>query len=209
MRDRKLKIISGVISILLFVTLIGKLAFVPGGLILSGLYLGGMLIVAISIACLLATSILKLFVRKYSFSTLYFISISFAFIAFHYKLYSPTLKIIVPDGYTGEVSLILSNVDHNVLTVDSNGVGYVTKWTFEKTWSQPDVFTTNGKSINNQCVGFNPSTFWALSKFCCVDKKVIRSLSFDIVPEDKVGQDIHYSRGLGGLVDTKMLYGDE
>jgi hypothetical protein len=48
-----------------------------------------------------------------------------------------------------------------------------------------------------------------LSKFCCVDGKVIRSLSFDIVPQDKVGQDINYSRGLAGLVDTKKLYDDQ
>jgi len=209
MKDSELKIIFGIVSALLLTTLIIKLTTVPGGLILSGLFLGGMFIVGIIIACLVIALLLKLFVKRYSFSTLYFISLSLAFIAYHYQLYSPTLKIIVPDGYTGEVSLVLSNVDNNILTVDSNGVGYVTKWTFNRTWSQPEVFTTSGKKINNQCVGFNPSTFWALSKFCCVDGKVIRSISFDIVPQDKVGQDISYSRGLSGLVDTKKLYSDE
>lgn len=209
MKDRNLKIIFGIISAILLVTLVMKLTTVPGGLILSGLFLGGMFIVGILIACLVIALLLKLFAKRYSFLTLYFISLTLAFIAYHYQLYSPTLKIIVPDDYTGEVSLVLSNTDKNILAVDSNGVGYVTKWTFNKTWSQPDVFTTSGKKINNQCIGFNPSTFWALSKFCCVDGKVIRSLSFDIVPQDKVGQDISYSRGLAGLVDTKKLYGDE
>jgi hypothetical protein len=209
MRDRNLKTIFGIISALLLVALIIKLTTVPGGLILSGLFLGGMFIVGILVACLLTSLLLKLFLKKYSFLTLYFISVSIAFVAYHYHLYSPTLKIIVPDGYTGEVSLVLSNVDNNILTIDSNGVGYVTKWTFNKTWSHPDVYTTSGKKINNQCVGFNPSTFWDLSKFCCVDGKVIRSLSFDVVPQDKVGQDISYSRGLAGLVDTKKLYGDQ
>ena len=209
MRDRNLKIIFGIISAVLLITLIIKLTTVPGGLILSGLFLGGMFIVGILIACLLIALFLKLFVKKYSFSTLYFISITVAFLAYHYQLYSPTLKIIVPEGYTGEVSLVLSNVDHNILTLDSNGVGYVTKWTFNKTWSQPDVFTKSGRKINNQCVGFNSSTFWGLSKFCCVDGKVIRSLSFEIVPEDKIGQKQCYSRGLAGLVDTKKLYTDK
>jgi len=161
------------------------------------------------IACLFITLLLKLFVKRYSFSTLYFVSISIAFIAYHYQLYSPTLKIIVPDGYSGEVSLVLSNVDQNILTVDSNGVGYVTKWTFNKTWSQPNVFTASGKKINTQCVGFNPSTFWGLSKFCCVDGKVIRSLSFEIVPKDTIGQKQYHSRGLAGSVDSKKLYSDE
>lgn len=209
MRDRNLKIVFGITSASLLITLIIKLTTVPGGLILSGLFLGEMFIVGILIACLVIALLLKTFLKKYSFSTLYFISVSIAFVAYHYQLYSPTLKIIVPDGYTGEVSLVLSNVDHNILNIDSNGVGYVTKWTFNKTWLQPEVYTTSGKKINNQCVGFNPATFWALSKFCCVDGKVISSLSFDIVPQDKVGQDISYSRELAGLVDTKKLYGDQ
>jgi hypothetical protein len=209
MRDLYLKIIFGIISALLLTTLIIKLTALPGGLILSGLFLGGMFIVGILIACLVLTLLLKLFLKKYSFSTLYFISISIAFITYHYILYSPTLKIIVPEGYTGEVSLVLSKVDRNILNVDSNGVGYLTRWTFDKTWSQPDVYTTSGKKINDQCVGFNPSTFWALSKFCCADGKEIRSLSFDIVPRDKIGQDFSYNRELDGLVDTKKLYSDE
>lgn len=209
MKDRNLKIIFGIVSALLLITLIIKLTTVPGGLILSGLFLGGMFIVGILIACLLIALLVKLFVKKYSFLTLYFILVSIGFLAYHYQLYSPTLKIIVPDNYTGEVSLVLSNVDHNILTVDSNGVGYVTKWTFNKTWAEPEVFTKSGKKINNRCVGFNPSTFWGLSKFCCVDGKVIKSLSFEIVPEDKIGQKQYYSRGLAGLVDTKKLYSDK
>jgi hypothetical protein len=96
-----------------------------------------------------------------------------------------------------------------MLTMDSNAIGYVTKWTFNKTYSQPDVFTASGKKINGQCVGFNPSTFWGLSKFCCVDGKVIRSLSFEIVPENMAGQKQYHSRGLAGLVDAKKLYTGE
>ena len=208
MKDRNLKIIFGIISTVLLISLIVKLTKVPGGLILSGLFLGGMFIVGILVVCLFLVLILKLLFKNYSLSTLYFILISGGFIAYHYQLYSPTLKIVVPDGYTGEVNIILSNVDKNMLTMDSTGIGYVTKWTFNKTYSQPDVFTSNGRKINNQCVGFNPSTFWGLSKFCCVDGKVIKSLSFEIVPTDKLGRKQYYSKGLAGLVDTKKLYGD-
>jgi len=97
MKDRKLKIISGIISAILLISLIAKLTTVPGGLILSGLFLGGMFIVGILIVCLLVTLIVTLFAKAYSFSTLYFITISVAFVAYHY---SRTLKIIVPDNYT-------------------------------------------------------------------------------------------------------------
>ena len=136
-------------------------------------------------------------------------TISVGFLAYHYQLYSPKLKIIVPDGYTGVVNLVLSKVDKNILTLDSNAIGYITKWTFKKTYSRPDVFTLSGKKINNQCVGFNPTTFWASSKYCCVDGKEIKSLSFEIVPLDKQGQKQYYSKGLAGLVDTSKLYADE
>lgn len=209
MKDRNLKIIFGIISAALLSSLIIKLTKVPGGLILSGLFLGGMLIVGILIACLLFTLIIQLLLKNYSFSTIYFIVISVAFMGYHYYLYSPTLKIIVPDGYTGEVNLVLSNVDKNILTMDSNAVGYITKWTFNKTYSQPNVYTSSGRKINKQCVGFNSSTFWGLSKFCCVDGKIIKSLSFEIVPESKLGQKQYYSKGLAGLVDSKKLYEDK
>ncbi len=209
MKDRNLKILFGIISAVLLITLLLKLTKVPGGLILSGLFLGSMFICGILIVGLVVTLLLKLLLKTFSFTTLYFMTITVGFLAYHYQLYSPTLKIIVPDGFTGEVNLVLSNVDKNILTLDSNAVGYVTRWTFKKTYSQPDVFTSSGKKINNQCVGFNPTTFWALSKFCCVAGKEIKSLSFEIVPVDKQGQKQYYSNDLAEIIDTSKLYRDE
>lgn len=136
-------------------------------------------------------------------------AISVGFIAFHYYLHSPTLKIVVPDGYIGKVNLVLSNVDKNILTLDSNAIGYINKGTFNKTYSPPNVFTASGQKINNQCVGFNRPTFFGLSKFCCVDGKEIKSLSFEIVPVDKKGQKQYYSKDFAGKVDTSKLYRDE
>lgn len=205
MKDRKLKIIAGIISAILLISLIVKLTTVSGGMILSGLFLGGMFIAGLLIASLLVVVIVKVWVSNYSFSTVYFITISIAFLAYHYHLYSPTLKIIVPDDYKGKVSLVLSNVNKNILTVDSNGIGYITKWTFKKTWSKPDVYTTSGRKINDLCVGFNPSTFWGLSKFCCVDGKEIRSLSFEIVPVDQKGKKQYYSENFRSIETSKLL----
>lgn len=205
MRDRNLNITFGIISALLLVSLIAKLTTVPGGMILSGLFLGGMYIIVMLIGCIALSLLLKLLVKNYSFSILYFITISVAFIAYHYHLYSPTLRIIVPDGYTGEVNLVLSNVDENILTLDSNGIGYVNKWTFNKTYSQPDVFTTSGQKINDRCVGFNPSTFWGFGKFCCVNGKVIKSKSFEIAFNNQDISKQFYGKGFSQFVDTKKL----
>ncbi len=107
--DRKLKISFGLISFVLLTTLLFKLTNVPGGIILSGLFLGGMIIVGIILGCLILTGILRLFLKRTSFLTLLFITTTIAFLAFHYQLYSPTLTIKVPNGYKGEINLVLSN----------------------------------------------------------------------------------------------------
>jgi hypothetical protein len=36
-------------------------------------------------------------------------------------------KIVVPKGYIGEVCLFKSKVTSNILTLDSNGIGYIMK----------------------------------------------------------------------------------
>jgi hypothetical protein len=206
MRDRNLKIIFGIISALLLISLITKLTTIPGGLILSGGFLGGMFIVAILIACFLIALLLKSIIKRYSFLTLYLILISISFIAYHYQLYSPTLKIIVPDGYVGQINLVESNVDQNILRLDSNGIGYLNKWTFNKLYLPPEVYTTSGKNIINLCVGFNPSVFFGVSKFCCVNGKVIRSKSFDIAIDSTYTAKHFYSKGFSQFVDTRKVY---
>lgn len=71
-------------------------------------------------------------------------------------------KIIVPDGYVGEVCLIKSNGNTNKLTIDSNGIGYINEDTFDDLLYQPSVFSSSGKDLSQNCVGFSPSAFWGL-----------------------------------------------
>lgn len=66
--------------------------------------------------------------------------------------------------------------------------------------------------MSSQCVGFNPSTFWAVGKSSVAtkegeeNKKEIKTLSFELVPEDKQGQKQYYSTDLIELVDRTKLY---
>ena len=184
MKDRNLKIIFGLLATFLFVALIYKLTTIPGGMILPGYFLGGMTLIGVIIVSLIVAAIAKHVFKSFSFLTLFAIITTIAFIGFHYYLYSPTLKIIVPNGYTGAINLVLSDVDDNILTVDSNGIGYLNKWTFEKTYSKPIVQQIDGQNLDSNCVGFNPSTFWGYSKFCCVNGKTIKSLSFELERND-------------------------
>ena len=204
-RDRKLKIIFGILSVGLLATLLFKLINVPGGMFLSGLLLGGIVIAGIILGCLILSGILKLVFKQTSFLTLLFLTTSISFLVFHYQLYSPTLTIKVPNEYRGEINLVLSNVKENILTVDSNGIGYVNEWTFNKVYSRPIVEEVDGKNLDNNLVGFNPSTFWAKEKSSDTKGREIESISFEIVPDNKLGQKQYYSTELTKLVDKKLV----
>ncbi|WP_316734917.1 hypothetical protein [Pedobacter aquatilis] len=200
--DRKLKIAFGILSTGLLTTLLYKLSTIPGGMILSGLFLGGIMIIGIILGCLILTGILKLIFKQRSFLTILFITTTLSFLVFHYKLYSPTLTIKVPNGYKGEINLILSNVKDNILTIDSNGIGYLNEWTFNKTYTRPIVEQLDGKNLDRNLVGFNPSTFFGTS---IGGGNSVKSLSFEIVPDSVLGQKQYYSADWTKYVDKKLV----
>src|SRR5690606_37233316 len=200
--DRKLKIIFGLLSIGLLTTLLIKLTNVPGGMILSGLFLGGMIIVGIILGCLILTGLLRLIFKRTSFLTIFSVTTSISFLIFHYQLFSPTLTIIVPNGYKGEINLVLSNVDDNILTVDNNGIGYLTEWTFNKTYSRPIVKQLDGKDLDKNLVGYNPSSFFGTS---IGGGNSIKSLSFEIVPDSLIGEKQFYSSNWTKYVNRKLV----
>jgi len=203
--DNKLKILFGTASVLLLCTLIIKLNYVPGEMILSGLFIGGMLLVGILMGCVVLASILKLIFKFTSFLTLFTITTSVSLLIFHYQLYSPTLKIIVPDNYAGEINLVRSNIEENILVVDSNGIGYLNEWTFKKTYTKPVVERVNGKRIDAELVGYNSSAFWARVKSCCLHGRNIESMSFKILPENSLVAEDYGVKSLTGLVDEKLV----
>ncbi|WP_316841300.1 hypothetical protein [Pedobacter gandavensis] len=202
--DKKLILTFGIISFLLLITLLFKLTGVPGGMILSGLFLGGMMIVGIILGCLILSGLLRLIIKRTSFLTILFITTSISFLAFHYQLYSPTLKIKVPNGYKGEVNLVLSNVDDNILIVDSNGTGYLNEWTFNKAYSRPIVEQMDGKNLDEYLIGFSPSTFFGKGKSCCVAKREIQSLSFKIGTQPHLKDEYFQSKSLTEIVDKNL-----
>lgn len=200
--DRKLKIIFGLLSVGLLTTLLFKFKNVPSGMILSGFGLGGIMIIGIIICCLILTGILKLVFKQISFLTILFITTTVSFLAFIYQLYSPTLIIKVPNGYKGEINLVLSNVKDNILTVDSNGIGYLNESTFNKTYTRPIVEQLDGKNLDKNLVGFNPSTFFGTS---IGGENSIKSLSFEIVPDNVLGQKQYFSGDWKKYVDKKLV----
>ena len=93
---RKTLILSALVSLGLLVTLLIKLIWVPGGMILPGWFLGGMVIILILLAALVLAWLVKLIVKKPSFWTAYFIltaiglhGISLPTLFTDFKNYSP------------------------------------------------------------------------------------------------------------------------
>ena len=199
--DRKLTITFGFLSVGFFTTLLFKLKGIPGGMIFSGFFLGGVIIIGIILGCLIFAGILRLILKRMSFLTILFISTTISFLAFHYQLYSPTLTIKVPNGYKGQINLVLSNVKENILTVDSNGIGYLTKWTFNKTYSRPKVKQIDGKDLDDYLIGFNPSTFFGKAKTCCMERREIHSLSFKIGTKPHLEDEYFEHKSLIEIVD--------
>jgi len=189
----------------LLITLILKLIKTPGGLILSGLFLGGLVIGIILLGCLALSSLVRLFYRKISFAAIFFTITAISLAFFHYRLYSPTLKIIVPENYSGEVILVISNVAENVLTVDNNGIGYIDQQTFGRTYTRPVVVDRLGKQMDDLCIGFNASSFWVKGTACCLGGKQIHYLSFKIATQDATVQDQDDLKQLTELVDTSLV----
>ncbi|MBS1635844.1 MAG: hypothetical protein JST26_07955 [Bacteroidetes bacterium] len=113
------------------------------------------------------------------------------------------IEITVPQGYTGGVYLIKSNVPKDELTLDSNGIGYITEDTFEDLKWQPIVHDASGKDLTANLVGYNPSAFWGVGKSESIKPKMkIEYMGFEIVPDNLKGQKQYYDRDLFKLVDT-------
>jgi hypothetical protein len=204
MTDSKLKFTFGVLSVGLMTAILINF---PSGMILSGLYIGGIIIVGTIVICLILSVLLRFLFKKTSLLTLLFITTTIAFSLIKYQTYSPTLTIKVPNGYRGKVNLVLSNVKDNILTVDTNGIGYLNEWTFNKTYSKPIVEQINGKNLNNYLIGFNPSTFFGKGNSCCDENKKIQSLSFKIGTKPHLEKEYFQSKNLIDIVDkNKTIY---
>ena len=199
-------IIAGCISLGLLISLIYKLTDVPGGMILSGLFLGVLIIVLILIGGLILTEFSKFILKRIPFAAVFFSITVIAFSVFHYQLYSPSLIIVVPAHYSGQINLVKSNVTKNILTVDSNGIGYLNEWTFDKLYTKPVVEDENGKDITEQCKGFNPSTFFGSSvSTSSKNNHEIRSLNFEILANNKLKENHHVNNDLTELVDLNKI----
>ena len=122
------------------------------------------------------------------------------------------MKIVVPKGFTGKIYLVLSILDTNMLNIDSNGIGYINKETFNKTTVKPMIFESDGTDISKHAVGFNPSAFWSKGKYAFIDmvskqaNKEIQFLSFWVSDGSKDDIKLRNNIELNELVDHSKIF---
>jgi hypothetical protein len=202
MKKRNLNLILILLSIISIGFLTVQLLKQPT-FMLGSSYLTIMILSFILIGSLIIGLILKAIFKQHSFKTILLSLLTIFSVTGIFYLYKPTYDIIVPENYIGEVNLILSNVKDNRLVLDGNGIGYINKITFNKTFN-PKIIQ-NGIEINERAVGFNPSTFWAISKTTTITGKEIKALTFEIVPKDKIGKKQYYHTELSKFVNDKLI----
>lgn len=169
------------------------------------------LISSLLLGCLIVLGLIKMVIKRVSFFIAIFSVVTFASLILSCTVFESRLEIVVPKGFHGKVCLVLSNVNKNILNLDSNGIGYIDRKTYDKTYAKPIVKETDGTDITDQCVGWTNSTFWARGTYSSaipgvkVNKKIY-CLDFEIVPIDKKGQRQDYFIDLEELVDTAIIY---
>lgn len=199
----RFKIITGLLSLGLLAALIYKLLNAPYGLI----PFMTLAIVSVLIIGLLLTYLVKLVFKIKDFLSIYFLATAVLFVFLHFKIHSPTLNIVVPENYSGQVRLFLSSTTDNILTLDKNGFGYLNERTYEKVFTRPNVVDIKGRDLTEFCRGFSDESFWGENTTCCVDDKFIQAKTFKIMREDKTQQNELTYLELLDLVDKKLVKG--
>lgn len=199
---RKVKKTLVTISVFLLLFYIYQLTHLTGGFFFPSLFYVIIISIFVAFYITILTYLSKFVFKKYNLLTrLSSVTIIILSIAI-YKLYSPTLKIIVPKDYSGEVNLTLSNLDHNELNIDENGIGYITKWTFEKTYTKPNVYDTEGNNLSHLLLSYDNNKFWGKS---IGSGNTIKSLNFEIAKDSLQKSRTHISNWLK-YVDLKKVY---
>ncbi|MBM3165050.1 MAG: hypothetical protein FJZ80_06265 [Bacteroidetes bacterium] len=101
------------------------------------------------------------------------------------------------------MDLVLSNVSDNILTLDTNGIGYINQWTFDKTYTRPIVIDQDGNNLDSLLVGFNPTSFWSVGKSCCIDNQEFRTKGFKI--KSRTHKNAFKFRNLSDLINRKII----
>jgi hypothetical protein len=112
------------------------------------------IVIAISFGLgLLTKKIIKKGGHLTTYASIFATIISLSFYASEFR---PTHKILLPENYSGEVTLFLSNEEQNDFEINNYGIGYVSNDTY-KNGFKPTVIR-NGQDISKQLTNLSSGT---------------------------------------------------
>lgn len=177
------KILSWLLVITLFVTLIVRMENIPSA------YGGGVTwvlsiffsLVFVLIGGPILTGLTYFLFKKRSFGFVFRLWASFILICLHIYFYSPPLKITIPDNFYGEINLIVVPNKEQNLNINKDGIGYVRESSLRNSIGdkKPRVYYKSGKKISaHRIMGFDSIFFYGRNSI-----KDMRALTFKVLPE--------------------------
>lgn len=177
------KIFSWLLIIILFITLIVRMVNIPSAF-------GNEFVLVVSIFfCLLfvliggpiLTGLTYFLFKKRSFGFVFRLWVSFILIGLHIYIYSPPLKITIPNDFSGEINLIVDPESKQNLNINENGIGYIKESILRKARGdkKPRVYFKSGKKIStDRIIGYDSIFFYGRSS---IEGKQV--LTFKILPQ--------------------------
>ncbi len=196
-------IIVGLISIALgFQTMLRLPTVILPSWFLVLLYLP--FVIGISFALgLLAKALTKIEASKLTYTSIFVTLIS---LIFYLSGYKSNHKIIIPDNFSGQVKLFLSNESTDDFKLNNFGIGYLSKETYYNGF-KPSVIK-NGQDITKDITKYSEGSFGDAG----LDGKIITSckyLSFEVpgVSKDTMDMDLKKLIETGAL-DTMRIWNE-
>lgn len=177
------KILSWLFLITLFITLIVRMGNIPsafGSDFVIGVSIFFCLLVVLIGAPILTGLTFFLF-KERSFGFIFRLWVSFILIGLHIYIYSPPLKITIPDNFSGQINLIVDKEHKQNLNINEDGIGYVKESILQKLRGnkKPHVYFNNGKKISaDRIIGYDSIFFYGRSTF-----EDMRTLTFRVLPK--------------------------
>ena len=177
------KILSWLFVIILFITLIVRMVNIPSAF-------GSEFVLVLSIFfCLLfvliggpiLTGLSYFLFKKRSFGFVFRLWASFILIGLHIYFYSPPLKIIIPNNFSGEINLIVDPNENQNLNINEDGIGYIKESILLKSRGdkKPYVYFKSGEKISaGRIIGYDSIFFYGRSSI-----EGIGALTFKVLPE--------------------------
>mgnify|MGYP003667063436 CR=1 FL=1 len=178
-----IKIISWFAIAILLVTLIIKMTNLPAAFSFNSRLTLSIIfsLTTVIIGGIILAILTNLLLKKNSFWHFFRIWSLLILTGLHIYFYSPPLKIIIPNNYSGEINLLVFPNSKKDLNINQDGIGYINESILLKSRGdkKPIVYYRNGKKVSpDRIIGYDSIFFYGRTT---INQK--KALTFKVVAE--------------------------